>query len=130
VTLGPPFLEPGTTEFAFPSSRAEKLNDAYTAHLMDPAADEAWFTAFSPASGVKFGYRWLRRDFPWLGIWTENKGRTHSPWNGRTVTQGMEFGVSPFPETRRAMIERGEYRWIGAKQKLRAEYSAGFIELC
>jgi hypothetical protein len=42
----------------------------------------------------------------------------------------MEFGASPFPETRRQMVERGRlfdvpgYRWIGAKQTLRAEYYA------
>jgi hypothetical protein len=65
-----------------------------------------------------------------MGIWKENRGRTHTPWNGRTVTQGMEFGASPFPETRRAMVERGRmfdtpcYRWIEAKQALSAEYEA------
>jgi hypothetical protein len=70
-----------------------------------------------------------------MGIWRENKGRTHAPWSGRTVTQGMEFGVSPFPETRRAMIDRGTlfgtpcYRWIGGRQTLTAEYSAGFTGL-
>jgi hypothetical protein len=47
----------------------------------------------------------------------------------------MEFGVSPFPETRRAMIDRGTlfgtpcYRWIGGRQTLTAEYSAGFTAL-
>ncbi len=132
VTLGPPFHEPGITEFRFPSAKSHTLSEAYTAHLMDPAEAEAWFTASS--GNLTFGYTWRREDFPWMGIWTENRGRTHSPWNGRTVTQGMEFGVSPFPETRRAMIERGTMfgapccRWIGAKQKLRAEYTAGFIE--
>ena len=30
----------------------------------------------------------------------------HVPWNGQTLTCGMEFGVSPFPESRREMIER------------------------
>jgi hypothetical protein len=42
----------------------------------------------------------------------------------------MEFGVSPFPETRRQMIERGTmfdtpcYRWIAAKGRLVARYYA------
>jgi hypothetical protein len=40
----------------------------------------------------------------------------------------MEFGVSPMPETRRQMIERGSlfgvpgYRWIPARQTVRVEY--------
>jgi hypothetical protein len=40
----------------------------------------------------------------------------------------LEFGVSPFPETRRAMIERGHlfdtptFRWIPARSQVTAEY--------
>jgi hypothetical protein len=42
----------------------------------------------------------------------------------------MEFGVSPIPESRRAMIDRGSlfgvpaYRWLPAKGRLTAEYGA------
>jgi hypothetical protein len=56
--------------------------------------------------------------------------RCDSPWNGRTMTRGMEFGVSPFPETRRQMIERGTlfdtpcYRWIEARGELTVRYHA------
>ena len=65
------------------------------------------FVAFSPDTRLAFGYVWRRADFPWLGIWEENQSRTHAPWNGRAVTRGLEFGVSPMPESRRAMVERG-----------------------
>jgi hypothetical protein len=40
----------------------------------------------------------------------------------------MEFGVSPFPENRRAMIERGSlfgvagYKWVPARCSLTAQY--------
>jgi hypothetical protein len=43
----------------------------------------------------------------------------------------MEFGISPFPEPRRRMVERASlfgtptYRWLGAKRRLTAEYYAG-----
>jgi hypothetical protein len=46
----------------------------------------------------------------------------------------MEFGVSPMPETRRAMIDRGRlfdvptYRWIPAKARVEVEYCAVFLE--
>ena len=44
------------------------------------------------------------------------------------MTRGMEFGVSPFPETRRQMIDRRQmfdvptYRWIPARGEVTAEY--------
>ncbi|MEP7362460.1 MAG: hypothetical protein ABI972_04325 [Acidobacteriota bacterium] len=91
----------------------------YTTHLLEGGPD-AFFRAYSPRLGVKFGYQWKRSDFPWIGRWEENCLRTHAPWNGRTRTCGMEFGVSPMPESRREMIERGSlfgvrgYRWLPA----------------
>ena len=42
----------------------------------------------------------------------------------------MEFGVSPFPETRRQMVDRGSlfetptYRWLPARGRAEAEYWA------
>src|SRR5919197_162728 len=169
VTLGPPFLEKGTTQFRASGSRSKvyesvvgahdylekgaefdwplapranggvtdlrvcgdaERSSAYTAHLMDPVRDEAFFVAFSPRSRLAFGYVWRRMDFPWMGIWEENYSRPAMPWNGRTLTRGFEFGVSPMPETRRQMIERGRlfgvptYRWISARQRVTVDYRA------
>jgi hypothetical protein len=167
VTLGPPFLEQGRTEFRASMTRSRVFespfgsddylvagadfdwplaprigggtvdlqrftsaaaSDGYTAHLADPGHADAFFVAFSPAARLAFGYVWRRADFPWMGIWEENLSRSHAPWNTRTVTRGMEFGVSPFPETRRAMVERGRlfdtptYRWIPAGSEVGVEY--------
>ena len=101
---------------------------AYTAHVVDESRDDAFFLAFSPHHQLAFGYVWKRADFPWMGIWEENCSRRWSPWDSRTVTRGMEFGVSPFPESRVAMIERGRllgqptFRWLPALGKLQVEY--------
>lgn len=101
---------------------------AFTTHLMSPSAEQAFFTAFNPDLKTVFGYIWKRSDFPWLGIWEENYNRKHAPWNGRTFTRGMEFGVSPIPEPRRKMIDRGTlfgekcYRWVPARSKVSVEY--------
>ena len=167
VTLGPPFLEHGQTQFRASATQSRVFetefgpadylvagadfdwpnaprrdggvadlsrftgaacSSAYTAHLMDRSRDAAYFVAFSPSAHLAFGYRWRRRDFPWLGIWEENRSRTASPWNGMEVTRGMEFGASPFPETRRQMIDRGRmydeptYRWIPARSSVTALY--------
>jgi len=103
-------------------------SSAYTAHLMDDRTADAFFVAFSPAFRLAFGYVWRRPDFPWLGIWEENFSRAQPPWNRRTLTRGMEFGVSPFPESRREMIERGRmfdtptFRWIPAASPVSVEY--------
>jgi hypothetical protein len=100
------------------------VSSAYTAHRLDAGAEEASFIAFSPALGLAFGYAWNRADFPWLGRWEENRSRTALPWNGETLACGLEFGVSPIPESRRAMIERGRLfdtptiRWIPARTRV------------
>jgi hypothetical protein len=105
------------------------VSAGFTTHLMDPARD-AFFLAWQPASQLLFGYVWKPSDYPWLGIWEENYCRKSAPWNGVSLTRGMEFGVSPMPETRREMIERGSlfgvpgYRWIPARGALEAEYYA------
>ena len=105
-------------------------SSAYTAHLMDAARENAFFVAFSPRARLAFGYVWKRQDFPWLGIWEENHSRIHAPWNGATLTCGMEFGASPMPESRREMIDRGRlfdvhtYRWIPARRRVEVEYWA------
>ena len=93
-------------------------------------ATPPYFLAWSPASRLAFGYVWRRADFPWLGIWEENHSRTGAPWNGRTLTRGMEFGASPMPETRRQMIARGTlfgmpaFRWIPARTRVETRYRA------
>jgi hypothetical protein len=167
VTLGPPFLQKGRTEFRasvirsrvfesafgagdylraggdFTWPHAPRIDggttdlrrftdaatsSAYTAHLTDQARSTAFFVAFSPDARLAFGYVWRRADFPWLGIWEENLSRVQPPWNSQTLTRGMEFGVSPFPETRKAMIERGRlfdtagFRWIPAGSQVSVEY--------
>lgn len=104
------------------------VSGAYTAHLMSHTAENAYFTAYNPELKTVFGYVWKRSDFPWLGIWEENHSRQQPPWNGQTFTRGMEFGVSPFPESRRAMVERGPlfgesgFRWIPAHSRVTVEY--------
>ncbi|MBI3211009.1 MAG: hypothetical protein HYZ37_19155 [Candidatus Solibacter usitatus] len=107
-----------------------EASGGYTAHLMDPRRDKAFFTAWTPSSRVVCGYAWHRADFPWLGIWEENYSRKQAPWNGKALTRGMEFGVSPMPESRRQMIERGSmfgtpgFRWIPALSRVTATYCA------
>jgi hypothetical protein len=106
----------------------------FTAQLIDPGVRTGSFEAYSPKSRLLFGYRWQREDFPWLGRWEENSFRFDAPWNGKTLACGMEFGVSPFPETRRQMIDRKSmfgvptYRWLPAHGRVTVNYSASIRE--
>jgi hypothetical protein len=170
VTLGPPFLEKGATQFRATCTRskvtetdfsdgkgymkigaefdwplvpcrdggttdmrvftAAAVSGEFSSHLMDPAREQAYFTAWHPSTKVLAGYVWKQSDFPWLGIWEENHCRLQGPWNGVSLTRGMEFGVSPVPESRREMIDRGKmfgvpgYRWVPAKSCVSASYCA------
>ncbi len=106
------------------------VSGGFTTHLMDPNREQAFFLAYSPRTKVLFGYIWKRADFPWLGRWEENHLRTQPPWDGKTLTCGMEFGASPMPESRRQMISRGAlfgvpaYRWIPARSRVQVDYCA------
>jgi hypothetical protein len=167
VTVGPPFLENGATQFQASATRSKVLentfgaadyltvgaefdwphaplaeggtvdlrvftdrpiSNAYTAHLMDSSREAAFVVAFSPRSRLAFGYVWRTADFPWMGIWEENRSRAAPPWSGSTLTRGLEFGVSPMPESRRQMVDRGRlfgvptYRWIPARSAVEVEY--------
>ena len=175
VTMGPPFLESGKTQFRLSATRS-KVGDAgfndnlgpyvpdaeflwpqcplkaggaedlrtytkgpisggFTTHLMDPAREHAFFLAWSPSAKVLFGYVWKQEDFPWVARWEEHHLRTQPPWNGKAMTCAMEFGISPFVESRRNMVERGSlfgvpaYRWIPARSSLNAQYCA-FVTTC
>jgi hypothetical protein len=169
VTLGPPFLERGSTQFRASATRSRVFestfgaddylhaaadfdwpwaparngervdlrlftgrdrSSAFTTHLMDQNGRAAYFVAFAPAFQLAFGYVWNPKDFPWMGIWEENHSRRNRPWGGRTLTRGMEFGVSPMPETREAMIARDRlfgvpcFRRIAAGETIELEYCA------
>jgi hypothetical protein len=109
---------------------AEPVSGGFTAHLMDPTREQAFFLAWSPSSKVLIGYIWKRRDFPWLARWEENHLRTAPPWNGAGLACGMEFGLSPFVESRREMVARSKlfgtptFGWIPAKSSVQVEYCA------
>jgi hypothetical protein len=167
VTLGPPFLERGTTQFHAGVTRSKVIDadfggaqeraaefewphcprkgggtidlrlysneipsGGFTTHLVDPSSAHGYWIAWSPGSRVYFGYVWKRDDFPFLCRWEENQLRTVAPWNGRTLTCGMEISASPMVESRRDMVTRGGmfgapgYKWLPAKGRLETRYAA------
>lgn len=169
VTMGPPFLEKGATQFQLSADRSlvypgtfgpadylrpgeefrwpeaprvdggtanlrtytnAPCSSAYSAHRVDVGRERGAFVAYSPAVKLAFGYSWRREDFPWVGLWEENRARPNAPWNGHALTCGIEFGVSPIPASRREMVERGRlfdtpaFRWLPARTAVEVEYCA------
>jgi hypothetical protein len=100
----------------------------YAALRMISNAKAAAWSVWSPASKLAFSYVWKPSDYPWLGLWEENCSRPWSPWNNKAITLGLEFGTSPFPESRRQMIERSRlfdtptFRWLPAGETLDVAY--------
>ncbi|MBI3987085.1 MAG: hypothetical protein HY343_09205 [Lentisphaerae bacterium] len=135
----PQRLKP-STDFRWPNGPGPKgkvdlrfmgraKNGDFSAQLMNPARDWAWFSAVNPRLGVLVAYVWRRKDYPWLGNWEENYARKETPWNGKSLARGMEFGNSPFPTGVRDAVNRGEFqeeptfRWLPALGRIVYEYS-------
>ncbi len=141
VTLGPPFVARGITKLEAPILRSARLNEEefefadrtypsaskssdFHAHLLSKGE----VTVSNQELGLSIGYKWNLQDFPWLGIWEENCERSFAPWNGVTMTWGIEFGASPYPELRFRRATRGMMWaaptsvWLPAFAKRRIEY--------
>jgi hypothetical protein len=108
-------------------------SSALTGHLVLPEREDSYFQAWNPNLKTAIAYAWHRTDFPWISLWEENGGRTSPPWNSNTMTWGVEFGVSPYAEGRRGMIDGGKlfntrrYRWLPAAGALRVRYVATVV---
>jgi len=150
VTMGPPFLERGSTqiaasltrgrvdgsteEFKWPAGRAEEGIDLRAVRklakssgfvnnfLVDPARQYGFFTAFHPQYRIVFGYVFPRADYAWMNIWEEN-----SP---QMLTRGMEFSNTPVHGTLRALMKTAElwgvptFDWLNAKSQLKKRFWA------
>lgn len=65
------------------------LANAAECRVLIPAAT-ARASLAHPAEGWQVVVEWDRRDFPGLMLWISNRGRRHSPWNGRHLAVGIE----------------------------------------
>ena len=83
VDLSQPFVRHGTGFVA--------------AVLTDGARGNAFVAVHNRRHRLVAGYSFDRTLFPWIALWEENCARAYSPWNGRTMVRGVEFGTSPMP---------------------------------
>jgi hypothetical protein len=107
---------------------ARQKNSDFSAQLIDPRREQAWFSAVNPRQGLLIAYLWRRADFPWVGNWEENGARRAAPWAGTSLTRGMEFGNAPFPLGLRKAVEQGRlfgaptYAWLPARSTVAMEF--------
>ncbi len=104
-------------------------NSDFLAMEMDRDMKHAWFSALNPRKGLMVAYVWRRDDYPWTGIWEESFARKGKPWNGKSLTRGMEFTNSPLPVGLRKSVDMGSFkgqpafRWLGALRSRTFDYS-------
>jgi hypothetical protein len=104
-------------------------NGDFSTQLMNPGLEHAWFSAVNPRLGLMVAYVWRRHDFPWIGNWEENRARRTSPWQGESLTRGMEFANSPFPVGLTAAVNMGTFqghptfRWLPALGTIEVAYA-------
>jgi hypothetical protein len=107
----------------------------YFAVLMDPNRPLNYFTLHNPDFPVLIGYLFRASENPWIGDFQENQRNQGKPWDGKTVTRGIEFGTTPFAEGLRRSVERGSmfgvptYRWIGGREKLKTSFAVFLAEI-
>ena len=100
----------------------------YFAVLMDQARPLSFFTMYNPRFSTLIGYLFRTAESPWIGDFQENQRHQFTPWDGKVITRGIEFGTTPFPEGIRKSVQRGSFlgvptfRWIGGREKLMAKY--------
>lgn len=113
----------------------DEFSGDFSTQLMDPQEEWAWLAAVNPKQRLLIGYLWKRVDFPWLGNWEENYSRQSPPWNGKTLTRGLEFGLSPFPSGREEMKKLGRLHGtptlgrLTAKGNMKATFWAWLAEV-
>merc|ERR1711924_459385 len=82
-----------------------------------------WLSAHNSRWQRKLTYVWQRADFPWLMNWEENSCRSDKPWDGRTLTRGLEFSSYAYALGRQRNVEIGKlfdtpaFEWLDAHEE-------------
>jgi hypothetical protein len=107
----------------------------YFAVLMDQKRPVNFFSMYNSDYSVLIGYLFRTVDSPWIGDFQENLRMQTKPWDGKTITRGIEFGTTPFAEGLRRSVERGSmfgvptYRWIGGRERLKSVFAVFLAEI-
>jgi hypothetical protein len=101
----------------------------FSTQLIEKKRKEGWVSAVNPKLGLAVVYLWDRNDYPWIANWEEHLARSTPPWNGKSITRGMEFSNTPFPEGLRKAVDRGvfqgekTFRWLPALSTVETNFT-------
>jgi hypothetical protein len=101
----------------------------FSTQLLPKTLQEGWVSAVNPKLGLAVLYFWPRADYPWIANWEEHLARPTPPWNGKSITRGMEFSNTPFPEGLRNAVNRGTFqgektfRWLPALSTVETNFT-------
>lgn len=107
----------------------------YVAVQMDQARPYSYFTMYNSGMSVLIGYVFRTSESPWVGDFQENLRNQSKPWDGKTVTRGIEFGTTPFAEGLKRSVNRASlfgvptFRWIGAREKAKTSFLLFLAEI-
>ncbi|MBI84438.1 MAG: hypothetical protein CMJ81_14685 [Planctomycetaceae bacterium] len=103
--------------------------------LLDRTRDLEFITALNTEHRLLVGYVFWRADYPWMMVWEENRRLQTPPWNGETVTRGMEFGNTRIPGSAKEYFKKPEmygtptFGWLEAKGQLKARFLVFLTEV-
>jgi hypothetical protein len=165
ATFGPPFVNPETVYFDASATQGDLGEEEYKSlgtwpagsageglehfrrfsreapsskmayFLMDPERDPEFITALNTEYRLLIGYVFWRVEYPWMMVWEENRKTMTPPWNGETITRGMEFGNTRIPGSAKAYFKKPEmygtptFEWLDARDKLTKRYLAFMAEI-
>lgn len=84
----------------------DALAHDFSGYRVRPSDELGYFVVGNKRLKMALFYLWPRKFFPWLGIWDERYARGEKPWCSSTSVRAFEFGVSPYPDTRRNLLHR------------------------
>lgn len=103
--------------------------------LMYPERDQEFVTALNTEYQLLIGYLFWRAEYPWMMVWEENRKSMTPPWNGETMTRGMEFGNTRIPGSAKEYFKKPEmygtptFGWLDARGKLTKRYLVFMAEI-
>jgi hypothetical protein len=97
---------------------------------LEPGDDAAFVAVSNPRAGLLLAYVFPSDTFPWTALWYENGGSAYTPYDGKTIAWGIEFGTCALPLGRIEMLSSGpllgrpRFGALPARTTLRTSYDA------
>ena len=130
-----PVGSPGEGQRDYRRFSPEAPSSKMSYFLVDPERDLGFIAALNTEQRLLITYLFWRAEYPWMMVWEENRELQDPPWNGETLTRGMEFGNTRIPGSAKQYFKKPEmygtptFGWLEAKGKLTRRYLVILTEI-